>query len=55
MNYKVVLSSAELGMEEFEYDNAEEMRAGYKRLREQADARENEDGIEREVFMKINN
>ena len=50
---KVVMSSAEFGAEDFEYDTIEEAREGFDRLKKECAKSFKEDGIERSLLLVI--
>ena len=48
---KVIMWSEEYGLEEFDYENEQEAREGFERLKVTCQA--SEDGIERHLFLAI--
>jgi hypothetical protein len=50
---KVVMSSAEFGAEDFEYETIEEARDGFERLKKKCAESFKEDGIERRLLLVI--
>lgn len=50
---QVILSSAEFGSEEFDYDTLKEAREGFNRLKESCQVETDNDGIERRLVLAV--